>query len=65
MTAEMKHEQLRKRMGTETDELIKQCAYYILSRQSTRASLDEPQIFLGQSLVICYLLTNMGDSGYR
>lgn len=48
-------------MATETDELIKQCAYYILSRQSTRASLDKPQVFLGRSSVICYLLTNMGD----
>ena len=49
-------------MGTETDELIKHRAYYILSRQSSRASLDGPQVFLGRSSVICYLLlTNMGD----
>lgn len=52
---------VQKNGDRETDALIKQCAYYILSRQSTRASLDEPRVFLGRSSVICYLLTNMGD----
>lgn len=62
MTTEVKHKQLCKRMGTERDELIKLSAYYILSRQSARVSLDKPRVFLGRSSVICYLLTNMGDA---
>lgn len=48
-------------MRTKADELIKQCAYYILSRQTTRASLNDTQVFQEQSPLIGNRLTTMGD----